>query len=161
MSSLSKITRKSKKISPYAKGRRFELKTVQELIKLGFKKVDAFTGAGKEYMHLGGKNDKGRDILCQVAGVTFVIQCKNWTGSNKINREITYAHCEVTRRCAKHYKSVAIGIIVAPSMSAFTPSAIKAAETADDLILLSAIDKLRLHATVNSRNGTFTHFRLP
>ncbi|CAG8435372.1 3762_t:CDS:2 [Scutellospora calospora] len=35
--------------------------------------------------------------------------------------DITYAHCEVTHRCAKQYKGVAIGIIVAPSMDTFTP----------------------------------------
>ncbi|RIB28932.1 hypothetical protein C2G38_2156788 [Gigaspora rosea] len=103
MSSLSKITRLSK-ISAYAKGNEFELKAIEELIKLGFKKVDAL-----EYIHLGGRNDKGRDILCQVNGITFVIQCKNWTGNNKI---------------------------IAPSMSAFTPGAVEAAETADELILL-------------------------
>ncbi|CAG8840147.1 29054_t:CDS:2, partial [Gigaspora margarita] len=80
--------------------RRFKLKTIQELIKLSFKKVDAFTGAD-----------------------------------------------------ALNYKNVAIVIIVAPSMSAFIPCAIEVAETAGELILLLAIDKLRFYilATVNSR----------
>ncbi|CAG8733063.1 8891_t:CDS:2, partial [Gigaspora margarita] len=119
--------------------------------------LSKITRAGKEYMHLGASwpllCDGERSPLSVIdvpeGLVPFCVR------KDLSDREIIYAHCEVTRRCAKHYKSVAIGIIVAPSMSAFNPSAIKAAETADDLILLSAIDKLRfyiLHATVNSRN---------
>ncbi|CAG8852810.1 4217_t:CDS:2, partial [Gigaspora margarita] len=76
------------------------------------------------------KNDKSRNILCQVAGIIFMIQCKYWIGSNKINHKITYAHCEMTTKCAKHYKSVVIGIIVVPLMSVFMFWLIEATKTA-------------------------------
>ncbi|CAG8840533.1 15238_t:CDS:2, partial [Gigaspora margarita] len=136
----------------------FELKTIQKLIKLGFKKVDAFTGAGKECIHLGIESTSwplsynGERSPLSVIDVPegLVLFCVR---KDLFDRKITYTHCEMTHRCTKHYKNVAIGIIIAPSMSAFTSSAIEVAKMAGELILLLAIDKLRfyiLHATINS-----------
>ncbi|CAG8763896.1 13487_t:CDS:1, partial [Dentiscutata heterogama] len=62
----------------------------------------------------------------------------------------------VTRRCSRKYGGVVFGIIVAPSMDAFSPDAKEAAATAENVIFLSTINQLPryiLSSVVNSRIG--------
>ncbi|CAG8748043.1 28748_t:CDS:1, partial [Racocetra persica] len=53
-----------------------------------------------------------------------------------IGRSIVFEHCEVVRRNREDGK-IAVGVVVAPFMDTFSPGAFEAAETAEDLMLLS------------------------
>ncbi|CAG8738484.1 46038_t:CDS:2 [Gigaspora margarita] len=61
-------------------------------------------------------SDRGRDIICQIAGVTFAIQCKNYNRRGSIDNTIIFAYETVTRRYASQNEGVTIGIVVAPSI---------------------------------------------
>ncbi|KAF0544482.1 hypothetical protein F8M41_002811 [Gigaspora margarita] len=150
-------------------GNMLEWDALSELKGIGFvrrENLDALTWVGMEYVHTGGVGDGGIDIFCQVAGrIVFPIQCKNYSRKGSVDRDIVYAHTEVTRRCAKKYGVVAVGIVVVPSMDSFSADAKEAAETAEGVVIfLSTKDQIPryiLPSVVNSRTGALTHFILP
>ncbi|CAG8436126.1 10655_t:CDS:2 [Funneliformis caledonium] len=92
----------------YEKGRQLENETVRTLTEVGI-----------DNEHKGGPGDGGIDVSGVVAGIAYVIQCKNW--ACKIGRKVVDEFFGVVYR----QKNNPIGIIVAPS--GYYPGAVDAA----------------------------------
>ncbi|CAI2189325.1 7363_t:CDS:2 [Funneliformis geosporum] len=78
-----------------------------------------------------GPGDKGVDIEAKIAGIKFVIQCKNWT--RQIGRPIIYElEGALTRQ-----PSGTIGVVAGPFKNNFTPGALEAVRTSVYGIILT------------------------
>ncbi|CAG8687681.1 233_t:CDS:10 [Funneliformis caledonium] len=98
------------------RGRTFELEIVVKL-----REVEI------ECMHTGGRGDGGVDIRGRIAGIPYVIQCKNWRHPDTIRN----LEGVLTRQ-----PSGTIGVVVAPLKGRFTPGVIETSRTSVyDIIL--------------------------
>ncbi|CAI2179646.1 2858_t:CDS:10 [Funneliformis geosporum] len=98
--------------SAVVRGRTFELEIVVKLRKVGI-----------ECMHTGGRGDGGIDIRGRIAGIPYVIQCKNW------RRKIYPDTIRSLEGVLTRQPNGTIGVVVAPLKGKFTSGVIETSRT--------------------------------
>ncbi|CAG8833835.1 2316_t:CDS:2, partial [Cetraspora pellucida] len=94
---------------------------------------EAFSVLGSVLLGSCGSGDGGRDIICRIAEITIVIECKNYSSSHSICREVVFAHKTVVRRYTRETGHFAVDIVVAPFMGAFFRAAERASNSSGDM----------------------------